>query len=53
MSIFTDGLQHAWSMFTNDTNKPSLVETQTQYQLTTEPRALNPNNAIPSRSYAR
>lgn len=52
MSIFTDGLQHAWSMFNrNDTT--SLTETQPVFQLSTEPRALNPNNSIPSRTYAR
>lgn len=52
MSMFTDGLQHAWSMFNrNDTT--SLTETQPVFQLSTEPRALNPNNSIPSRTYAR
>lgn len=52
MSMFTDGLQHAWSMFNrNDTT--SLTETQPVFQLSNEPRALNPNNAIPTRTYAR
>lgn len=50
--MFTDGLQHAWSMFNrNDTT--SLTETQPVFQLSNEPRALNPNNAIPTRTYAR
>lgn len=50
--MFTDGLQHAWSMFNrNDTT--SLTETQPVFQLSNEPRALNPNNAIPTRIYAR
>lgn len=50
--MFTDGLQHAWSMFNrNDTT--SLTETQPVFQLSTEPRALNPNNSIPTRTYAR
>lgn len=52
MSMFTDGLQHAWTMFNrNDTT--SLTETQPVFQLSTEPRALNPNNSIPTRTYAR
>lgn len=52
MSMFTDGLQHAWSMFNrNDTT--SLTETPPVFQLSNEPRALNPNNAIPTRTYAR
>lgn len=52
MSMFTDGLQHAWSMFNrNDTT--SLTETQPVFQFSNEPRALNPNNAIPTRTYAR
>lgn len=52
MSMFTDGLQHAWSMFNrNDTT--SLTETPPVFQLSTEPRALNPNNSIPTRTYAR
>lgn len=52
MSMFTDGLQHAWSMFNrNDTT--SLTETQSVFQLSSEPRALNPNNSIPTRTYAR
>ena len=50
--MFTDGLQHAWSMFNrNDTT--SLTETPPVFQLSTEPRALNPNNSIPTRTYAR
>lgn len=50
--MFTDGLQHAWSMFNrNDTT--SLTETQPVFQFSNEPRALNPNNAIPTRTYAR
>lgn len=52
MSIFTDGLQHAWSMF-NRNDPTSLTETQPVFQLSSEPRALNPNNSIPMRSYAR
>lgn len=52
MSMFTDGLQHAWTMFNrNDTT--SLTETPPVFQLSTEPRALNPNNSIPTRTYAR
>ena len=53
MSIFTDGLQHAWSMFSKDPSTSSMVETDNRFQLTTEPRALNPNNAIPVRTVAR
>lgn len=52
MSMFTDGLQHAWSMF-NRNDPTSLTETQPVFQLSSEPRALNPNNAIPMRTYAR
>lgn len=52
MSMFTDGLQHAWSMF-NRNDPTSLTETQPVFQLSSEPRALNPNNSIPMRSYAR
>lgn len=52
MSIFTDGLQHAWSMF-NRNDPTSLTETPPVFQLSSEPRALNPNNAIPTRTYAR
>ena len=52
MSMFTDGLQHAWSMF-NRNDITSLTETQPVFQFSNEPRALNPNNAIPTRTYAR
>ena len=50
--MFTDGLQHAWSMF-NRNDITSLTETQPVFQFSNEPRALNPNNAIPTRTYAR
>ena len=51
MGTFTDGLKHAWSMF--NTNSSSFVETETVFQIPNEPRALNPNNSIPTRVFSR
>lgn len=48
-----DNVRHAWSMFAKKPNEPSLVETDKKYQQTFEPRALNPNNTIPQRTYKR
>ena len=53
MSIFTEGLQHAWSMFSKNQSTSNFVETDDKFQLPLEPRALNPNNSIPARPYAR
>lgn len=51
MGTFTDGLRHAWSMFKTDST--NYVETDNIFQIANEPRALNPNNAIPNRSFSR
>lgn len=51
MGTFTDGLKHAWSMFKTDS--ASFVETEKVFQIPNEPRALNPNNSIPTRTFSR
>lgn len=53
MSIFTDGLTHAWSMFSKTKTTSNLVETDEVFQLSNEPRALSPNTSIAGRSYSR
>lgn len=53
MSIFTDGLTHAWAMFSRTQSSSNLVETDEPFQLSLEPRALSPNTSIPGRSFSR
>lgn len=53
MSIFTDGLTHAWAMFSRTQSSTNLVETDEPFQLSLEPRALSPNTSIPGRSFSR
>ena len=53
MSIFTDGLTHAWSMFSRTQSSSNFVETDEPFQLSLEPRALSPNTSIPGRSFSR
>lgn len=52
MSIFTDGLTHAWAMFSRTQSSANLVETDEPFQLSLEPRALSPNTSIPGRSFS-
>ncbi len=53
MSIFTDGLTHAWSMFSKTKTTSNFIETEDVFQLSDEPRALSPNTSIAGRSYNR
>lgn len=53
MSIFTDGLTHAWAMFSRTQSSSNFVETDEPFQLSLEPRALSPNTSIPGHSFSR